>query len=39
MTPDGISIASSGNVNVTAAGVLNLVGATVNILGGMVNIN
>jgi len=39
MTPDGITITSAGNLNVTAAGVLNLVGSAVNITGAMVNIN
>jgi len=39
MTPDGITITSAANLNVTAAGVLNLVGSVVNITGGMVNIN
>lgn len=39
MTPDGITITSAGNLTVTAAGVLNLVGAEVNITGAMVNIN
>jgi hypothetical protein len=39
MTPDGVTITSAANLNVTAAGVLNLVGSVVNITGGMVNIN
>ena len=39
MTPDGITITSAGDLTVTAAGVLNIVGSVVNITGGMVNIN
>jgi hypothetical protein len=39
MSPDGVTVTSAGNLNLTASGVLNLAGATVNILGGMVNIN
>jgi hypothetical protein len=39
MTPDGITVTSAGNLTVTAAGVLNLVGSVVNITGGLVNIN
>ncbi len=39
MTPDGITVTSAGNLTVSAAGVLNLVGSVVNITGGMVNIN
>ena len=39
MTPDGITVTSAGNLTVTANGILNLVGAEVNIVGGMVNIN
>jgi phage baseplate assembly protein gpV len=39
MTPDGITVTSAGNLTVSAAGVLNLVGSVVNITGGLVNIN
>jgi hypothetical protein len=39
MTPDGITITSGGNVNITATGMINLTGAVVNVTGGMVNIN
>jgi len=39
MTPDGVTITSAGNLNLTASGILNLVGSVVNITGGMVNIN
>jgi hypothetical protein len=39
MTPDGITVTSAGNLNLTASGVLNLVGSVVNITGGLVNIN
>jgi hypothetical protein len=38
MTPDGITVTSGGNVNITGA-VISLTGAVVNISGGMVNIN
>jgi Type VI secretion system/phage-baseplate injector OB domain len=39
MTPDGVTITSAANLNLTASGVLNLVGSVVNITGGLVNIN
>ncbi len=39
MTPEGISVVSGGDVTVAAGGSLDLVGAEVNIVGGMVNIN
>lgn len=39
MTPDGITVTSAGNLNLTASGVLNIAGSVVNITGGMVNIN
>lgn len=39
LSPDGVTVSSAGNLNITAAGALNIAGSVVNITGGMVNIN
>jgi hypothetical protein len=39
MTPDGVTISGTPNLNLTASGVLNITGTAVNITGGLVKIN
>ena len=39
MTPDGITLTSAGNLNLTAAGAVSIAGAMVSITGGLVTIN
>ena len=39
LTPDGITITGSPNLNLVAAGALNITGAAINITGGLVKIN
>ena len=39
LTPDGITITGTPNLNLTAAGVVNITGPAINITGGLVKIN
>jgi phage baseplate assembly protein gpV len=39
LTSDGVTVASGGNLNLTAAGVLSITGSLVSITGGLVTIN
>ncbi len=39
LSPDGVTIAAGANLNITAAGALNITGAAVTIKGAIVNIN
>ena len=39
LTPDGITITGTPNLNLTATGAVNITGLKINITGGMVNIN
>jgi hypothetical protein len=39
LTPDGITITGTPNLNLAAAGVVNITGAAINITGGLVKIN
>jgi hypothetical protein len=39
LTPDGITITGAPNLNLIAAGTLNITGTAVNITGGVVKIN
>jgi hypothetical protein len=39
LTPDGITITGAPNLNLAAAGVVNITGTAINITGGLVKIN
>ena len=39
MTPDGITISGAPNLNISAATAMNIAAPTINLVGGMVNIN
>jgi uncharacterized protein (DUF2345 family) len=39
MTPDGITITGAPNLNIAAATEMNITAPTINLIGGMVNIN
>jgi hypothetical protein len=39
MSPDGVTITGTPNLNLAASGMLNLTASTINITGGLVNIN